>query len=89
MKTSNEEIKKFYNRYVTEQKKTGVNIRHRYIHKQVKKAGLNKYSNVLEIGCGIGTYTSLLCNVVTQGKIVAVDISDESIQVAKQNLKKI
>lgn len=88
MTTTKQEVKNFYNDYTVDQKKIGINMRHRYIHKQAKKYGLNTKSNVLEIGCGIGTYTSLLASKVKKGKIVAVDISDVSIKIAKENLTK-
>lgn len=84
---SQEEIKSFYNQYVPSQKKIGVNIRHRTILKKAKDLGLNANSTVLEIGCGIGTFTSLLCKTVTQGKIVATDISSNSVKTAQENLK--
>lgn len=44
-------------------------------------------SNVLEIGCGIGTVTGLIGKVVTKGKVIAVDISVQSIGVARKNNK--
>lgn len=83
----NDDVKKFYNDYVPHQKSVGVNIRHLTIIKKLKRAGLKDDSSVLEIGCGIGTLTSLLAKAVTKGKIVATDISDESIEHAKAELK--
>ncbi len=81
------DVRKFYNEYVPRQRSVGVNIRHLSILKRLKKAGLTDSSTVLEIGCGIGTLTSLLARVVRNGKIVATDISDESIAHARKELK--
>lgn len=77
-------ISDFYDEYSSQQKKIGVNIRHRTIIKKLVKAGLDNSSNVLEIGCGIGTLTSLL--VKKCGQLLAVDISPSSIELAKKNL---
>ncbi len=73
-------VKNWYNNYVGSQQKIGINIRHRTILKKAIVEGLKKDSKVLEIGCGVGTLTKLLCSHVTKGKISAVDISDESIK---------
>ncbi len=83
------DIKKWYNEYVYLQKKVGVNARHRSIFKWLKKFGLKKNHNVLEIGCGIGTVTGLLAKyLLFPEQITATDISDESINAAKERLKK-
>jgi trans-aconitate 2-methyltransferase len=81
---SKDEIVAFYDQYTKRQAGVGVNIRHRTILKRLQKAGLNKSSRVLEVGCGIGTLTSLL--VKNAGHVTAVDISPESIAVAKNAL---
>jgi len=81
---SSEEVKKFYNTFKDHQNKLGINIRHRTIFKNLKKAGLKPDSKVLEIGCGIGTVSSLILSFITEGKFVGVDISDESISLAKK-----
>lgn len=78
------QISEFYDGYAAQQNKIGVNIRHRTIIKNLVKAGLDNSSNVLEIGCGIGTLTSLL--VKKSGQLLAVDISPSSIEMAKKNL---
>jgi len=82
---SNKEIQEFYNNYVSKQQRTGINIRHRLIHKKAKENGLRENSNVLEIGCGIGSYTTLILDTVGKGRIVSTDISDASIEVAKRH----
>ena len=80
-------IKSWYNDYVVKQQKTGINLRHRTIIKKAIANGLNENSKVLEIGCGVGTLTKLICDIVKNGSVTAVDISDESIKKAKENLK--
>lgn len=81
---SKEDVEKFYNTFKEHQKKLGINIRHRTIFKNLKRLGLSPGSNVLEIGCGIGTVSSLILKHVTEGKFVGVDISNESIEMARQ-----
>lgn len=88
MNLSNEHIAGFYDVFSGQQIKTGVNIRHRTIFFQLKKSGLKKHHKVLEIGCGIGTLTSLLGKYLVKGSVHAVDISPESINIARQRLKK-
>lgn len=81
---SKEEVEKFYNTFKEHQNKLGVNIRHRTIFKNLKKQGLKTDSHVLEIGCGIGTVSSLILKYIVKGKFVGVDISTESILLAKK-----
>lgn len=81
---SKQQVEEFYNTFKEHQKKLGVNIRHRTIFKNLKKIGLKPDSRVIEVGCGIGTVSSLILKYITQGKFVGIDISDESIALAKK-----
>lgn len=81
---SKEQVEEFYNSFKEHQKKLGVNIRHRTIFKNLKKAGLKPESNVLEVGCGIGTVSSLIISYIKSGNFVGVDISKESIELAQK-----
>lgn len=81
---SKEQVEEFYNSFKEHQKKLGVNIRHRTIFKNLKKAGLKSESNVLEVGCGIGTVSSLILNYIKSGNFVGIDISQESIELAQK-----
>jgi len=81
---SKEQVEDFYNNFKDHQKKLGINIRHRSILKNLKKAGLKSTMNVLEIGCGIGTVSSLILQVITKGRFVGVDISPDSIVQARK-----
>lgn len=82
--TSKQQVEDFYNTFKDHQKKLGVNIRHRTIFKNLKEAGLNLNSKVIEIGCGIGTVSGLILKYISQGSFVGVDISYESIELAKK-----
>lgn len=83
---SREKIAEFYDSFAQNQKRTGINIRHRMIMKRLKASGLSSQSIVLEIGCGIGTLTSLL--VKSCKHLTAADISPESIAQAKNALQR-
>jgi len=82
------QIKEFYDGHAKEvQQHVGVNIRHRSIMLRLRRAGLRKDHRVLEIGCGIGTLTSLLAKYVSRGTVHAVDISEGAVQIAKARFK--
>jgi len=81
-----EQIGKWYDDFAGQQVKTSVNLRHYRIMGFLKAAGLRKNSKVLEIGCGIGTLTGLLLKYLRKGEAVAVDISPESVSIAKKRL---
>lgn len=79
-----EEVKKYYDTFKDQQKKLGINSRHRTILKNLKKLGLKSNSHVLEIGCGIGTVSHLILKQILEGSFVGLDISSESIKLAQQ-----
>ncbi|MFN5912162.1 MAG: class I SAM-dependent methyltransferase [Bacteroidota bacterium] len=79
-----EGVSEFYDSFVSTQKKIGISIRHRLIHKKLKKMGLRADSSVLEIGCGIGTVSSLIIRSIPHGQFTGCDISPESIATARQ-----
>lgn len=74
----------YYDNFSKNQLETGINIRHYSILTKLKHAGLKKNHSVLEIGCGIGTLSGLVGHYVSQGKLHALDISPESIQIAQK-----
>jgi trans-aconitate 2-methyltransferase len=82
--SNQESVSQFYDGFVKTQKKIGISIRHRLIHKKLKEIGLTSSSNVLEIGCGIGTVSKLIIECIPNGQFVGCDISPESIIHAKQ-----
>ncbi len=84
----NKKIVAFYDDFSEDQKNTGVNDRIYGLYKRLKKLGLNTHSNVLELGCGIGTITLLISKTVKKGTIEAVDISPKSVEFAKKRIKK-
>jgi trans-aconitate 2-methyltransferase len=79
-----EKIADFYDSFAEKQIKTGINLRHFTLFRELRKAGLKKDHKVLEVGCGIGTLTYLIHSYLRRGMIVATDISRESIQVAER-----
>jgi trans-aconitate 2-methyltransferase len=79
-----ERIEHYYDQFRDQQQRTGVNLRHRTIHRHLVEAGLNADSVVLEVGCGIGTVSGLILRTVTRGRFVGVDISPASIQTARK-----
>lgn len=80
-----EEIINFYDDFT---KKQGVNKRHYSILSKLTKSGLKNNHSVLEMGCGIGSLTILLANYLNKGNLMSVDISPESIKIAKKKLLK-
>jgi trans-aconitate 2-methyltransferase len=79
-------ISAFYDDYKSIQEDTGVNLRHYMAFNWCLIAGLKSNHKVLEIGCGIGTFTGLLAAYISSGKIVATDISGQSIEIAKKRV---
>jgi cyclopropane fatty-acyl-phospholipid synthase-like methyltransferase len=79
-----DKVVSFYDQFADKQEKTGINSRHLSILDKVMAAGLRPDHYVLEVGCGIGTVSSLLARQVPKGKVLAVDISPESISKAKK-----
>jgi len=84
---NNNSIVDFYDKFKDRQQNIGINDRIFLLYQRLKKYGLNKNSNVLELGCGVGPMTFLLSKKVTKGDIEAVDISPKSIEFAKNKIK--
>jgi trans-aconitate 2-methyltransferase len=78
----------FYDDFVEEQARKGVNDRIYALYRKTIHAGLKHDSNILEVGCGIGAMTYLLSKYVTDGIIEAMDSSEKSIQFAQEHCKK-
>lgn len=83
-----ENVKKFYDEYIPRQKKHGVTPRHQFILKRLKQYGLKSNSKVLEIGCGIGTLSSIIIKELNDGFFLGCDISEESIKVCNDELNR-
>uniref|UniRef100_UPI004047F9BE class I SAM-dependent methyltransferase n=1 Tax=Algoriphagus sp. TaxID=1872435 RepID=UPI004047F9BE len=83
-----DKVVRFYDQFAEKQEKTGINSRHLSILDKTKQAGLASNHRVFEVGCGIGTVSHLLATQVPQGKVLAVDISPESIEKARMLWKK-
>lgn len=85
--TTIQEVEKYYNEYISEQKKIGVNDRIFLLYEALLANGLNTHSKVVELGCGIGVVSSLIAKTVKKGSIESIDLSTESINFAKNYLK--
>jgi trans-aconitate 2-methyltransferase len=82
-----QEIADFYDSFAEKQIRTGLNLRHYTIFRELRRAGLKKHHTVLEVGCGIGTLTTLVHAYLGKGRIVATDISGESIRIAEARFR--
>ena len=85
---NNRDIEDFYNGFVRNQINSGINDRIFQLYKRMLSLGLNTSSNVLELGCGIGTLTFLLSKKVKKGIIEAVDLSSDSILHSKNKINR-
>ena len=79
-----EQITEFYDQYVDHQSNIGISTRHRVIFKNFKRLGVKPDHTILEVGCGIGTVSSLLMSAIPSGNFTGVDISPGSIETAKK-----
>ena len=81
------EISEFYDEFAKRQLKIGANERLISLYKRLVNLGLNENSRVLELGCGVGIFTKLLSKKISTGIIEAADLSEKSIDVAKDQVK--
>ena len=47
----------------------------------------NEFFNILDIGCGTGTYTKLLAHNFPKARVKAMDLSEEMVDIAKRKLE--
>jgi trans-aconitate 2-methyltransferase len=80
------EIKKFYDEHADTQLRAGVNERHHAILRLAMDHGIARGTRVLEIGCGVGSFTGLLASKFPGMRILAVDISEAGIESARSAL---
>src|SRR5450631_2039103 len=78
----------FYDDFISYQINSGINDRIYQLYKRLCRLGISSDTNILEIGCGIGTLTYLLSCKIKRGRIEAVDISKKSIEFAQSNLNR-
>jgi 2-polyprenyl-3-methyl-5-hydroxy-6-metoxy-1,4-benzoquinol methylase len=77
----------FYDNFISYQIESGINDRIYSLFKRLRRLGIAD-SDILEIGCGIGTLTFLLAGKIGSGSIEAIDISSKSIEFAQKHIKK-
>lgn len=77
----------FYDNFISSQVKSGINDRIAGLYERMCSLGLGSTTSVLEIGCGIGTFTYLLLRKIKTGKIEGIDISPRSIEFAQKHLQ--
>lgn len=82
-----QEISQFYDEFVQRQLKIGANERLISLYKRLLHLGLKEDSRVLELGCGVGIFTKLLGKKISSGLIEAVDLSEKSIAVSREEMK--
>jgi cyclopropane fatty-acyl-phospholipid synthase-like methyltransferase len=78
-------VKQYYDDTADYYQALGINDRNVKIHSLLERFGLSIVSEVLEIGCGVGVQTSFLFKKVKQ--IVAIDLSEKSIALAKRRFQ--
>ena len=85
---SPEQVAAFYDQFARYELRHAFNERQLLLFQKLRALGLSPHSRVLELGCGIGLITSLMARVVgPAGTIEAVDISPESIALARRQLR--
>jgi len=78
------EVVEFYDKFSLRQAAGGINNRHLSIAYHLTQAGLRESDAVLEVGCGVGTVSTLILRLLSaKGLLHAVDISPQSIERAK------
>jgi trans-aconitate 2-methyltransferase len=83
------EVADFYDSFLEEEEsEMKLKIRHYNIFRELRKAGLRRDHQVLEVGCGFGSVTSLIAPYLKRGKILAVDISPNRVETARRHLSK-
>ena len=85
MPTSSD-VQEFYDAFSSYEAKSGINLRHYSILNKLVASGLRPYDDVLEMGCGIGQLSFLLHRYLRKGKLVSIDISPESVNMARQRI---
>lgn len=80
-------IQQYYDDTAEYYDSVGINDRNYKIHSLLRHFGLKKEAKVLEIGCGVGVQTSLLFKKVAH--IVALDLSERSIILAKEKYQRV
>lgn len=82
-------VSKYYDEFSKQQLNAGINHRHLSIQRHLEKIGMHPNSNVLEVGCGIGTVSELILRFLSnKGTLTAIDVSPKSLEIAEKRLSK-
>lgn len=88
LKVNRESIIDYYNNFTLIQDYKGINKRHYSILNILINCDLKQTDHVLELGCGNGSFSSLISGYLNKGRLLAIDISPKSIEIARERLKK-
>lgn len=81
----NDQLREEFNRWAAEGRGEGMEQEHQPIAlPMLDLMQLAPAENVLDIGCGSGWLCRLLCERVTQGRVIGMDVSDEMVRRARQ-----
>lgn len=83
---TNQNLREEFNRWAEAGRGDGMEQDHLPITLPViAKMGIAATDNVLDVGCGSGWLSRRLAKMVSQGRVVGMDISDEMIRVGRRN----
>ena len=83
---SSDEVRRWYNTFSSQKKVGSINLRHYKLFNVLVKGGLKRSHKVLEVGCGVGALSFLLTSYLKPGNLLATEISDEAIEIAKKRI---
>src|SRR6185503_875529 len=83
-----EQLRTEFNEWARAGKGESMERGHRPVGEQaIAHMNVPKDARVLDIGCGSGWATRLLAGYAAQGRVTGIDISDEMIQIAREQSK--
>lgn len=78
----------FYDQFSTDSRKQEISALNVSILDKLVAEGLKSNHKVIEGGCGLGELSHLLANKVKNGKVLGVDINEDTVQRASELWKK-
>jgi len=74
----------FYDQFTSDPKKNEISVLHVHILEKLIIEGLRSNHKVLEAGCGLGELSHLIAQKVKHGKVLGVDINEDTVKKASQ-----